>query len=250
MVTPGALSAASIVAQAFTGPGDRVLVESPGLPQRHPGDPPRRRPARPASPVDPDGWDLDAVGAALRQTAPRLAYLIPDFQNPTGHLMTDAAARAVRRPPAARRAPSPWSTRRTRRWPSTARRCRAPFAAYAPDAITIGSASKTFWGGLRLGWIRAPHGQMDAAHPGPGRPRPRRAGDGAAGARPAARRRRHDRRRAPRAAARAARRARRRGRRAPARLAVPAARPAGWPCGASCPARSAPRWPTRPTGSA
>ncbi|MGZ4465769.1 MAG: aminotransferase class I/II-fold pyridoxal phosphate-dependent enzyme, partial [Nocardioides sp.] len=32
MVTPGALSAASIVAQAFTGPGDRVVVESPVYP--------------------------------------------------------------------------------------------------------------------------------------------------------------------------------------------------------------------------
>jgi len=58
MVTPGALSAASIVAQAWTGPGDRVLVESPVYPNatraiRHSG-------ARlAAAPVDPDGWDLD-----------------------------------------------------------------------------------------------------------------------------------------------------------------------------------------------
>ena len=37
-----------------------------------------------------------------------------------------------------------------------------PFAAYAPDTITIGSASKSFWGGLRLGWLRAPHARMDA----------------------------------------------------------------------------------------
>ncbi len=36
-----------------------------------------------------------------------------------------------------------------------------PFAAFAPDTLTIGSASKSFWGGLRLGWIRAPRGQMD-----------------------------------------------------------------------------------------
>ncbi len=36
-----------------------------------------------------------------------------------------------------------------------------PFAAFAPDTITIGSASKSFWGGLRLGWIRAPRGQME-----------------------------------------------------------------------------------------
>ena len=89
MVTPGALSAASVVAQALAAAGDRVLVESPVYPNatdalRHAGA--RLIP----SDVDPEGWDLDAVGTTLRQTAPRAAYLVPDFQNPTGHLMTDA----------------------------------------------------------------------------------------------------------------------------------------------------------------
>ena len=37
----------------------------------------------------------------------------------------------------------------------------APFAAFAPATITLGSASKAFWGGLRLGWIRAPRERMD-----------------------------------------------------------------------------------------
>jgi DNA-binding transcriptional MocR family regulator len=36
-----------------------------------------------------------------------------------------------------------------------------PFAAFSPRSITIGSASKSFWGGLRLGWVRAPHDLMD-----------------------------------------------------------------------------------------
>ena len=159
MVTAGALSAASIVAQAFTSPGDRVLVESPVYPNatqalRHSG-------ARIAgSPVDPDGWDLDAIGAALRQTAPRLAYLIPDFQNPTGHLMT-----------AGQREEYAAHLRRTRTVAVVDEAHQAlaldgqemppPFAALSPDAITIGSASKSFWGGLRLGWIRCPAGRMD-----------------------------------------------------------------------------------------
>ncbi len=159
MVTPGALSAAAVVAQAFTGTGDRVLVESPVYPNatlaiRHSG-------ARLASsPVDPDGWDLDAAGAALRQTAPKLAYLIPDFQNPTGHLMTDEQreeyaghlrrAHTVAVVDEAHQALALDGQEMPR-----------PFAAFAPDTITIGSASKTFWGGLRLGWIRAPRGQME-----------------------------------------------------------------------------------------
>jgi DNA-binding transcriptional MocR family regulator len=160
MVTPGALSAAAIVAHAFTGPGDRVLVESPVYPNaiqaiRHAG-------ARLTGvAVDPDGWDLDALGAAVRQVRPRLVYLIPDFQNPTGHVMTETQRRAF--------------ARQLKRGEAVAvideahqalaldgQEMPAPFAAFAPDAITIGSASKTFWGGLRLGWIRAPHGQMDA----------------------------------------------------------------------------------------
>lgn len=159
MVTPGALTAGAIVAQAFTSPGDRVMVESPTYPNatdalRHAGA--RLVP----SPVDPEGWDLDAVAATLRQSAPKLAYLIPDFQNPTGHLMTDA-----------QREEYAAHLRRTRTVPIVDEAHQAlalegqpmplPFAAFAPDTITIGSASKSFWGGLRLGWIRAPREQIE-----------------------------------------------------------------------------------------
>ena len=76
------------VAAAFTGPRDRVLIESPVYPNATQAL--RSAGARlVGSPVDPDGWDLAAVGTALREVAPTLAYLIPDFQNPTGHLMSD-----------------------------------------------------------------------------------------------------------------------------------------------------------------
>ena len=246
MVTPGALSAAAIVAQAFTGPRDRVLVESPVYPNatqaiRHAG-------ARLTGvAVDPDGWDLDVVGAAVRQVRPRLAYLIPDFQNPTGHVMTEPERRTY--------------ARHLKRGQVVAvvdeahqalaldgQEMPAPFAAFAPDAITIGSASKTFWGGLRLGWIRAPRERMDEltrARVGLDLGAPvmeqlvlARLLDG----------RRHDRGRAPTPAARAARPARRRAHRAPAGVALPAARPAGSRCGASCRSPSAPPSPTRPTG--
>ena len=159
MVTPGALSAASIVAQAFTSPGDRVLVESPTYPNatdalRHGGA--RLTP----SPVDPEGWDLDAVGAVVRQTAPKLAYLIPDFQNPTGHLMSDAQreeyAAHLRRAHTVAIVDEAHQS-----LPLEGQPMPRPFAAFASDAITIGSASKSFWGGLRLGWIRSPRGQAE-----------------------------------------------------------------------------------------
>jgi DNA-binding transcriptional MocR family regulator len=159
MVTPGALAAVSIVADALTGAGDRVLVESPVYPNatnalRRAGA--RLRPA----PVDPDGWDLDTTAALLRQAAPRLAYLIPDFQNPTGHLMSDA--QRERYAAALRRAHTvPVVDEAHQALPLEGQPMPRPFATHVHDAVTIGSASKGFWGGLRIGWIRAPHALME-----------------------------------------------------------------------------------------
>ena len=31
----------------------------------------------------------------------------------------------------------------------------------APEAHTLGSAGKTWWGGLRVGWVRAPRGSVE-----------------------------------------------------------------------------------------
>ncbi|MGN6223955.1 MocR-like transcription factor YczR [Pseudoxanthomonas sp.] len=158
IVTSGALSALAIVARALSRPGDRVMLESPVYSNaiealRLGGGKLITSPL--ADPLGEDGWDMDGIEATLRQTSPHLAYLIPDFQNPTGFLMGDATriryATALRQtrttaivdetlqPTALSDAPMP-----------------APFAAHAADAITLGSASKMFWGGLRVGWIRAP----------------------------------------------------------------------------------------------
>lgn len=159
MVTPGALAGVAIVAQALAARGDRVLVESPGYPNA--AERIRNAGARLASAeVDPDGWDLDATAARIRQVAPRLAYLIPDFHNPTGLLMSDAERERY--------------AAELRRGHVTAvvdeshamlalegQELPRPFASYAAGAVTVGSASKGFWGGLRIGWIRAPLEVMD-----------------------------------------------------------------------------------------
>ncbi len=160
MVTPGALTAASIVATAFTGPRDRVLVESPVYPNATQAI--RNSGARlVGSPVDPDGWDLAAIGRALREVAPTLAYLIPDFQNPTGHLMTDEQ-RATYAGHLRRAGTVAVVDEAHQSLALDGQEMPRPFASYAPSTITIGSASKSVWGGLRLGWIRAPREQMEA----------------------------------------------------------------------------------------
>jgi DNA-binding transcriptional MocR family regulator len=143
-----------IVAQALVRARGRVLVESPGYPNAHAAL--RRSGARPVPvPMDVDGWDLDAVGRVLRDAHPHLAYLVPDFQNPTGNLMADAQreeyAALLRRTgtvPVVDESHQPLLLE--------GRRMPRPFAHFAPEAITVGSASKSLWGGLRVGWVRCP----------------------------------------------------------------------------------------------
>ena len=153
VVTSGALAGIAVAARAFTGPGDRILVESPTYPNAIAA---LRRAGRLVStPVDPTGWDVEALAAAVRQTAPRLAYLIPDFQNPTGRLMTAAERADVGA--ALTRAHSLTVVDETLvDIDLDAAAMPAPMAAHAADSVTVGSASKAFWGGLRIGWLRAP----------------------------------------------------------------------------------------------
>jgi DNA-binding transcriptional MocR family regulator len=154
LVVPGALSALMVVAQALVGPRDRVLVESPGYPNAHAAL--RRAGARRVPvPMDVDGWDLDAVSRILREARPRLAYLIPDFQNPTGNLMGNAQreqyAALLRRTGTVAVVDESHVALQL-----DGRTMPRPFATFAPDAISVGSASKSLWGGLRMGWIRCP----------------------------------------------------------------------------------------------
>lgn len=159
LVTPGALSATAIVAQALTSPGDRLLVDSPVYPNAT--NALASRGARlVTSPVDASGFDIPGMVATVRQAAPRAAYVLADFQNPTGHVMTseerETYAAALRR-------------NRVVAVVDEAHQGLAlddvamppPFASFLPDAITVGSASKQFWGGLRLGWIRAPRERIE-----------------------------------------------------------------------------------------
>jgi DNA-binding transcriptional MocR family regulator len=159
MVTPGALSGVSIVALALAARGDRVLVETPGYPNAAE----RLRNAGTrlvTTDVDPDGWDLEATAARLREVAPRLAYLIPDFHNPTGLLMSDEEreryAAELRRGRVLPVVDESHAMLNLEGQPMP-----RPFAAFARDTVSVGSVSKSFWGGLRVGWIRAPLEHME-----------------------------------------------------------------------------------------
>ena len=111
---------------------------------------------RPVSVALPQqGWDCDGLAATIAQTAPRLAWLMPDFHNPTGRCMDSPTRQRVADIAAQTRTTLVVDETMVDLWYDAPP--PPPLASYNPDApvITIGSAGKSFWGGLRIGWIRA-----------------------------------------------------------------------------------------------
>lgn len=155
IVTAGALAATSIVVRAMTQIGDRVLTESPTHPNSV--DAIRRSGARVvAVPMSPHGWDLPLLEATIRQSSPRAAWMVVDFQNPTGRLMS-AADRQRLAIAFARARTTAIIDETLFELPLDGQELPPPFAMFDPaGVVTLGSVSKSFWGGLRIGWIRAP----------------------------------------------------------------------------------------------
>ncbi|MGQ0482519.1 MAG: MocR-like transcription factor YczR [Pseudonocardia sp.] len=157
LITCGGQQAIALVLGTLAAPGDRVLVEHPTYPNAL--DAIDRRHAR-AVPVGfpTAGWDLDTFGAAVRDSAPRLILLIPDHHNPTGRCMDDGQRQEMAT--LGRRTRTPLVIDETVTELTLDGPAPTPFAALAQDTgsapvITVGSASKTFWGGIRIGWVRA-----------------------------------------------------------------------------------------------
>ncbi|WP_243062125.1 PLP-dependent aminotransferase family protein [Humibacter sp. RRB41] len=158
LVTTGAQQAINLIARVFLSRGDRVLIESPTYP--HAYDAFQAVGARfvtaPVSTETETGWDAAALVAGIRRASPTLAYVMPDFQNPTGRVMPAAVRRQLLDAAAgqgtivvADETPAELAID-----PHIAMQPLASGARGVP-VITIGSASKTMWGGLRIGWIRA-----------------------------------------------------------------------------------------------
>ena len=165
LVTSGAQHAFTLILGELSSAGDRVLIECPTYPVALDALRAHRRIPAPVGLAEPSGrpfdsesvWDVELFSATMRQTAPRLGYLIPDFQNPTGALMDEntresmvAAARGARTLLLAD------ESFRDVPFPGTAP-LPPPLAAFddGTRVLSIGSVSKSFWGGLRVGWIRA-----------------------------------------------------------------------------------------------
>ncbi len=155
MVTSGAQHAIGLILATYTQPGDRVLVEQPTYHGALSAVSTAGARAVPVALAD-DGWELDAVHAAVRQLAPSLAYLIPDCHNPTGFTMPAADRKRLGQIISDTRTRTVVDESIADMWFDEAP--PEPLAANVGRhdlVLTVGSMSKSFWGGLRVGWIRA-----------------------------------------------------------------------------------------------
>jgi DNA-binding transcriptional MocR family regulator len=155
LVTTGTQQGLALSAALALRPGDVALVENPTSPGvldalRAAGADIR------GVPVGPRGARLDTLEELMTRLSPRLVVVVPTFHNPTAAVMPAGARRRLAA--VAERlqilvaedlshadivlgeaAPPP------------------PLAHYAEShVLSLGSMSKLFWGGLRIGWVRAP----------------------------------------------------------------------------------------------
>jgi 2-aminoadipate transaminase len=154
MVTSGGIEGLELIGKSFLDTGDTVIVEGP----TYLGAIMAFRSFEAdvlAVPMDAHGLDTDALATTLESVRPKLLYTIPDHQNPAGvslsserrqqlvdlartHgflIVEDVAYRELSFDGSA--LPSLWSL--------------------APDVVVqLGTMSKTFFPGVRLGWAAGP----------------------------------------------------------------------------------------------
>ncbi|MGP8301189.1 aminotransferase-like domain-containing protein [Streptomyces inhibens] len=156
LVTTGSQQGLSLLATALLEPGDVVLVEDPcylAALQIFSLAGARVVPV----PTDDEGLDPAALDEIAARERPKLLYIIPTFQNPTGRTLT-AERRAAVAEIAARRGlwiaeDDPYGELRFEGDPVS---WVASFPGAEDRTALLGSFSKIMAPGLRLGTLRAP----------------------------------------------------------------------------------------------
>lgn len=158
IVTAGALQAIDLTVRVFVRPGDVALVESPHFTNAIASL--RNHGARPIeAPVDDEGMDIAAAARLIDRAGvrPRIVFVVPNFQNPTGatlslarrHALVDLAERLG----SVILEDDPY---RQLRYRGEDLPTIASLAGDRARVIYCGSFSKIFLPGLRVGWAVAP----------------------------------------------------------------------------------------------
>jgi len=153
-LTNGSQQGLDLIAKLFLNPGDEVLLQNPsylGAIQTFRSYQANFR----IVPTIKGGIDIPALELSLKEHRPKLIYLAPTYQNPTGSTLTLEERKAVARLASQYEVPviedDPYSELR---YDGSA---LAPIKSFATEdaVIYLGTFSKTLAPGLRLGWIVA-----------------------------------------------------------------------------------------------
>jgi 2-aminoadipate transaminase len=157
LITNGSQQGLDLLGKAFLDQGDAVLVERPtylaaiqafGLFE------PRFR----ALELAEDGVPAESIAQALNQDNPKIFYVIPNFQNPSGISWSERrrreAAAVIAGSDMTLVEDDPYGELRFAGKP-VAPMGRAEDGTLAPWAVLLGTFSKTVAPGLRLGWVCA-----------------------------------------------------------------------------------------------
>ncbi|HTK58349.1 MAG TPA: PLP-dependent aminotransferase family protein [Sphingomicrobium sp.] len=154
LVTQGAQHGLVLILSLLARPGDPVAVDHPTYSKAIEAI--RAASCQPVPINLPgSGWDSEQWRLAIKQTGSKLAYLLPDFHNPTGRLMAPECRQRLVDIAANRGCRLIVDETMIDLWIDVP--CPLPMAAFdqGGNVVSLGSMGKSFWGGLRIGWIRA-----------------------------------------------------------------------------------------------
>jgi 2-aminoadipate transaminase len=157
LISAGALQGIDLLCRVYLRRGDVVVAESPAFANALSGF--RNAGARVLEvPVDEEGLDVHAAARMLRREGirPRMFFVVPNFQNPTGETLSERRRESLCALAASCGAivveDDPYGLLRYRGQDV------APIQSLAvrADVVSVGTFSKTFLPGLRVGWVIAP----------------------------------------------------------------------------------------------
>lgn len=157
VITTGAQQALACAAACWVRPGDVVVMDEP----TYPGAVSAFTQAGAVLvgvPVDRHGVRADELEGVVRVMRPALVYVQSTFHSPTGVVLSEARRRRIAEVVAGGRVPLVEDMALAGLHWRPGVRLPPPIASFAPGAsiAVVGSFSKLFWGGLRVGFVRAP----------------------------------------------------------------------------------------------
>jgi len=154
LVTQGAQHGLVLALSLLSRPGDQVVVDQPTYPKALDAIANASCRAIPVQ-LPPTGWDIEMIRATLGQTGARISYFIPDFHNPSGRCMDELSRAALAKIMVDRDCHLIVDETMVDIW--LEQEPPPPVAKYDREGkvISLGSMSKSYWGGMRIGWVRA-----------------------------------------------------------------------------------------------